>query len=105
MSALYFYVLGTPITCLLHLVVNLEQNTFRECLLSHVSKLLPLRIPHKSLSFTYVKVETYFYALVDEAVSIYMAAFWIVAPCSLIAVHQCFGGTYCLDIQGRNEEF
>jgi hypothetical protein len=30
--------------------------------------------------------------------------FWVVAPCSILAVCQLFGGPYCLRLQGRSEE-
>jgi hypothetical protein len=29
-----------------------------------------------------------------------MADIWIVAPCSLLEVHRCFRGAYCLHVQG-----
>jgi hypothetical protein len=29
-------------------------------------------------------------------VSMKMAVFWVVAPCSLVKVYQCFRGPYCL---------
>jgi hypothetical protein len=37
---------------------------------------------------------------VFTAASTKMAVFWVVAPCSLVEVHQRFGGTFCLHHQG-----
>jgi hypothetical protein len=34
------------------------------------------------------------------AVSTKMAVFWVVAPCSLVEVYQCFRGPCCLHHQG-----
>jgi hypothetical protein len=33
-----------------------------------------------------------------------MVVFWVVAPCSILAVCQRFRGTYCLHLQGCSEE-
>jgi hypothetical protein len=29
--------------------------------------------------------------------------FWVVTPCSLLRCNRCFGGTYCLHLQGRRK--
>jgi hypothetical protein len=31
------------------------------------------------------------------AVTVKIIVFWVVAPCSLVVRHQCFGGTCCLN--------
>jgi hypothetical protein len=27
--------------------------------------------------------------------------FWDITPCSLLRINRCFGGTYCLQLQGQ----
>jgi hypothetical protein len=60
-----------------------------------------IKIQHGSYAIGgYFKSVPFKWDLRFSVVSMKMAVFWVLAPCSLIEVYQCFRGSCCLDDGG-----
>jgi hypothetical protein len=60
-----------------------------------IPKLIDLKKKELSYKIYYVRYK------VLTAVNMSMLLFWVVTPYGLVGRYQCFGGTYCLHLQGR----